>query len=50
MPLDDPGSLPPADYLAVVAYMLSSSGVPAGDKRLLPIPAVLGHIRMVAEP
>lgn len=50
MPLNDPGSLPPADYAAVVAYMLSASGAPAGDTRILLIPKTLGRIRIVPEP
>jgi mono/diheme cytochrome c family protein len=50
MPLNNPGSLDPADYGAVVAYMLSSSGVPAGDRRLLPMVAGMQHIRITAKP
>ena len=50
MPLDDPGSLTPADYGAVVAYLLSASGVPAGDSSLLPMAAGMAHIRIMPEP
>ena len=34
MPQDDPGSLAPEEYAAVVAYMLQLNGRPAGDRRL----------------
>ena len=45
MPQDDPGSLTPEEYAAVVAYMLRLNGRPAGEQ---PLPAdveVLGRLR-----
>ena len=34
MPQDDPGSLEPEEYAAVIAYMLRLNGRPAGDAEL----------------
>ena len=34
MPEDDPGSLPPADYAAVLAYLFSVYGLPSGATEL----------------
>jgi mono/diheme cytochrome c family protein len=34
MPQDDPGSLSPREYAAVVAYLLRLNGRPAGDREL----------------
>ena len=34
MPQDDPGSLAPEEYAAVLAYMLQLNGRPAGERRL----------------
>ena len=34
MPQDDPGSLEPEEYAAVVAYLLRMNGRPAGDTEL----------------
>jgi len=34
MPDDDPGSLEPAEYTAVLAYIFSEYGLPAGDSDL----------------
>lgn len=31
MPQDDPGSLPPADYAAVTAYVMQLNGIPASS-------------------
>ena len=41
MPPDSPGSLPPADYERIVAYVLQENGFPAGDVALsaVPLPA-----------
>ena len=36
MPEDQPGSLPVQQYADVIAYMLSVSGMPAGDEELPP--------------
>lgn len=49
MPLSNPGMLPEEDYAAVVAYMLSASGAPAGDAPLSTDPVELGHIRIEPE-
>lgn len=42
MPEGDPGSLSPAEYAAVVAYLLSVNGYPAGEAQL---PANLSALR-----
>src|SRR5262245_39762088 len=34
MPEDDPGSLRPEEYLAVLAYIFSAYGLPSGDAEL----------------
>jgi hypothetical protein len=34
MPEDDPGSLNPADYAAVLAYIFEAYGLPSGDTAL----------------
>ena len=34
MPEDDPGSLRPEEYLAVLAYIFSVYGLPSGDAEL----------------
>jgi mono/diheme cytochrome c family protein len=34
MPQDDPGSLTPEEYAAVVAYLLQLNGRPAGEREL----------------
>ncbi len=34
MPKDDPGSLSPEDYSAIISYMLRESGYPAGEEDL----------------
>ncbi|MEO8466096.1 MAG: cytochrome c [Gammaproteobacteria bacterium] len=44
MPDDDPGSLKPADYTAVLAYIFSVYGLPAGDADLPDDRAVLEAI------
>ena len=42
MPEGDPGSLSPAEYASVVAYLLQLNGYPAGDAEL---PASLSSLR-----
>ena len=42
MPEGDPGSLSPAEYAAVVAYLLSVNGYPAGEA---PLPANVSALR-----
>jgi hypothetical protein len=44
MPTGAGGSLPDAQYLAVVAYMLSENGAPAGGTPLDPDEAILGSL------
>jgi polyvinyl alcohol dehydrogenase (cytochrome) len=44
MPKTNPGSLPDADNLAIVAYLLSANGFPAADSPLSADPAALGRI------
>jgi S-disulfanyl-L-cysteine oxidoreductase SoxD len=46
MPLDRPGSLPPDQYAAVVAYILRLNGYPAGKEALPVDPEILGRIRI----
>jgi hypothetical protein len=36
MPLDKPGSLSPATYAALVAFLLQQNGHPAGPRALTP--------------
>ena len=45
MPQDDPGSLAPEEYVAVVAYMLQLNGRPAGDRPLPVDLETLGQLR-----
>lgn len=44
MPEDNPGSLADAEYVDVLAYMLSASGMPAGPDALPPDPRRLARI------
>ena len=44
MPPDDPKTLTPTQYVDVLAYVLSVSGVPAGSSPLEPDPAALADI------
>lgn len=46
MPLDAPGSLTPAQYAAVITYMLQLNGYPVGEKALPADPDSLNLIRM----
>lgn len=50
MPKSNPGFLPEEDYLAIVAYMLSLSGVPAGDTPLTTDLRALSHIVIGEKP
>jgi mono/diheme cytochrome c family protein len=50
MPLDNPGSLTPAEYASVVAYILQLNGYPAGENALSAEPDSLSRIRMVRRP
>jgi mono/diheme cytochrome c family protein len=47
MPPDNPGSLPPATYAELMAFVLSKNGVPAGDKEL---PADGEQLKAMAAP
>jgi S-disulfanyl-L-cysteine oxidoreductase SoxD len=46
MPLDRPGSLPPDQYAAVVAYILRLNGYPAGEQALPVDPKALSRMRI----
>lgn len=46
MPLNAPGSLAPADYLAIMAYILQQNKYPAGSEPLTP--AKLKRIKLLA--
>ena len=48
MPESNPGSLTDEEYLDIIAYMLSVSRLPSGDRELLPDPQRLA--RIVIEP
>ena len=48
MPFDSPGSLTPAQYADVVAYILSANKFPAGDKDLEKDAAPLQQIKIEA--
>jgi len=50
MPADDPGSLMPEEYAAVVAYVLYGSGYPAGEENLAAEIERLNSIRIVPPP
>jgi cytochrome c5 len=50
MPQSEPGSLFPEDYAAVVAYMLSMNGVPAGNRELPTTYAAMDRIRVTPRP
>lgn len=45
MPQDRPGSLSPAEYAAVVAYLLRLNGRPPGERELPADPALLARMR-----
>ena len=46
MPFDSPGSLTPAQYADIVAYVLSANKYPAGEKELDKDPAPLQLIKI----
>jgi mono/diheme cytochrome c family protein len=48
MPFDSPGSLTPAQYADVLAYVLSANKYPAGDKELDKEPAPMQDIKIEA--
>jgi len=50
MPQTEPGSLFPQDYAAVVAYMLSLSGVPTGNQPLPTTYQAMDRIRVTPRP
>jgi S-disulfanyl-L-cysteine oxidoreductase SoxD len=50
MPLDNPGSLTPDQYAAVVAYLLGLNRYPAGEKPLPADPDALNRIRIEPPP
>ena len=47
MPDDDPGSLSPEEYSAIIAYMLRENGYPAGERDLAAESSALQDIRIV---
>ena len=49
MPEGDPGSLTPDEYAALVAYVFSANGYPAGDEVLPSGLALLRNFRIVEE-
>ena len=50
MPQSNPGFMPPEDYSAIIAHMLSTSGAPAGDEELSADAWDLGHIVILPQP
>ena len=46
MPKDDPGSLSPEEYSAIISYMLRENGYPAGEEDLPADASTLQHIRI----
>ena len=50
MPEADPGSLSPAEYAAIVAYLLQVNGYPAGDANLPTNVRALGQLEIVSPP
>ncbi len=50
MPEADPGSLSPAEYAAIVAYLLQVNGYPAGDVDLPTNVRALGQLEIVSPP
>ena len=47
MPEDDPGSLSPEEYSAIIGYMLRENGYPAGEEDLAADASALQDIRIV---
>lgn len=50
MPFDNPGSLEPAAYAAVIAYIFRLNGLPAGERALPAAADSLRHITIQFEP
>ncbi len=50
MPEADPGSLSPAEYAAIVAYLLQINNYPAGDADLPTNVRALGQLEIVSPP
>ena len=50
MPEADPGSLSPAEYAAIVAYLLQVNGYPAGEADLPTNVRALGQLEIVSPP
>ena len=50
MPEADPGSLSPAEYAAIVAYLLQVNNYPAGDTDLPTNVRALGQLEIVSPP
>ena len=46
MPKNEPGSLAPEEYAAIVAYLLKLNGMPAGKEKLPADSAALDRIRI----
>jgi quinoprotein glucose dehydrogenase len=44
MPTNNPRSLTDQEYIDIVAYMLATSGMPAGERELSPDPSTLANI------
>ena len=47
MPEEDPGSLSPEEYSAIISYMLRENGYPAGEENLAGDASTLQDIRIV---
>jgi len=50
MPQDAPGSLPPATYVSILAYLLREVGAPAGTTELTSDPEALRAISLTPAP
>lgn len=50
MPENSPGAMTDQEYVDLIAYMLSVSGAPAGDRELPPDPEALATIRIEQRP
>jgi len=49
MPQSNPGYMDDQTYADIIAYMLATTGAPAGDEELLPDPSALARIAIVPE-
>ena len=49
MPTNNPGYLRAAEVADIIAYMLSVSGLPAGEEELVPEPAALAGVVIVSQ-